>query len=69
MKGPTTGADFYEVANKVMKSVDIPTPKLAGLVTVGAPSVTGRNCGVPSLITKHVQPNTTDRDFIIRQIS
>jgi hypothetical protein len=62
MKGTTTGADLCEYAKKVLQSLHIPIQKLSGLVMDGAPSMTGRNSGISSLITNDMK-NTMDGQF------
>jgi hypothetical protein len=49
--GVSVGANLCKEIKKVLKSLDIPTHKLAELVTNGAPSTARENSGVSSLVT------------------
>jgi hypothetical protein len=57
----TTEVNLYDEGNNVLKNLDtITTQKVTRLVTVGAPIVAERNCGVHSHISNHIK-HTTDR--------
>jgi hypothetical protein len=54
--------DLHDEIKKVLQKLNIPIQKLFEVVTDGAPSMAGKNGGLPSLITKDVK-NTTGRDL------
>jgi hypothetical protein len=47
--------DLHDEIKKVLQMLNIPVQKLVSVVTDGAPSRAGKNCGLSSLVTKDVK--------------
>jgi galactitol-specific phosphotransferase system IIB component len=64
MKGTTTSEDLNDKIKKVLQKLNVRILKLVGVVTDGAPSITGKNTGLSSLITKDMK-NITGRYLFV----
>jgi hypothetical protein len=56
--------DLHDELKKVLLKLNIQIQKLVGVLTDGAPSMSGNNSGLSSLITKDVK-NTTSSDLFV----